>query len=134
AQAELGCGVTPYEVNSPLFTDYATKTRFLFVAKGKTIGYADDDPWDFPVGSALVKTFAMRADLRDDTSDLRVLETRVIFHEPDGWSTNTYVWSEDQKTATRDVAGPTIAMTLKGEHGETVKEQYTVPNTNECKE
>jgi uncharacterized repeat protein (TIGR03806 family) len=127
-------GVIPYEVNSPLFTDYATKTRFVFVPKGATIGYEDDTAWDFPVGTALVKTFAMPADLRAPDTALTLLETRVEFDEPDGWSLQTYVWDADQMDATLNIVGPVIPLDFKGEQGEAVHDDYTVPNSDECKE
>ena len=31
-------GVVPYDVNSPLFADYAAKRRFIYVPEGKKIG------------------------------------------------------------------------------------------------
>ncbi len=49
-------GVIPYEVISPLFSDDATKFRFLYVPKGQKITYSDAGAWDFPVGSLLIKT------------------------------------------------------------------------------
>ncbi|HVY44893.1 MAG TPA: hypothetical protein VHB21_03400 [Minicystis sp.] len=125
-------GVMPYEVNAPLFTDYTTKFRFLYLPKGKKIHYDADAAWDLPVGAALVKTFAMPADVRHPDEDLRKLETRILFHEPDGWSVNTYVWSDDQKDAKREIVGPILHLTFKGEHGETVHDAYAVPNQNDC--
>jgi hypothetical protein len=35
-----GEDVIPYDVNSPLYADYASKYRFLHVPAGKHIGYA----------------------------------------------------------------------------------------------
>jgi uncharacterized repeat protein (TIGR03806 family) len=122
----------PYEVNAPLFTDYTTKTRFLHLPKGKTIHYEADVAWEFPVGTVLVKNFAMPADVRKPTEDLRMLETRVLFHEPDGWTANTYVWSKDQKSATRVIVGQTIDLSFVGEDGKTVHDAYRAPNTNDC--
>src|SRR6185312_16128430 len=54
-------GVIPYEVNAPLFSDYAAKHRFIYVPDGKKIGYSDTDTWSFPVGTILVKTFSYYA-------------------------------------------------------------------------
>jgi uncharacterized repeat protein (TIGR03806 family) len=123
----------PYEVNAPLFTDYTTKTRFLHLPKDTTITYQADTAWDFPVGTVLVKNFAMPADVRKPTDNLRMLETRVLFHEPDGWTANTYVWSKDQKSATRVIVGQTIDVTFVGEDGKTIHDAYRAPKTNDCK-
>src|SRR6185436_2622236 len=51
-------GVVTYEVIAQLFADYAYKRRFLFVPKGKKIGYSETDRWTFPVGTILVKPFS----------------------------------------------------------------------------
>jgi uncharacterized repeat protein (TIGR03806 family) len=126
--------VIPYEVISPLFSDYATKFRFLYMPKGVTINYTDTGAWDFPVGTVLVKTFAYRADSRDPSSALRLLETRLLWREPDGWSVHTYVWDDAQKTATRNVAGPIIPSDFIDPSGQMVHNDYAVPNTAQCKE
>jgi uncharacterized repeat protein (TIGR03806 family) len=122
----------PYEVNAPLFTDYTTKTRFIHVPSGKKIHYEADTTWDLPVGSVFVKNFAMPADVRKPDDGLRMLETRVLFHEPKGWTANTYVWSADQKSATRVIVGATIPIDFVGEDGKKVHDNYQAPKTNDC--
>ena len=52
-------GVTPYSLNTPLFSDYAEKFRFLYLPKGKKIEWRDDDVLDFPVGSVLLTDFGL---------------------------------------------------------------------------
>src|SRR5438105_3611705 len=47
----------PYDLNSPLFSDYALKLRAFYVPPGKSVKYTDHGVFDFPVGSILVKTF-----------------------------------------------------------------------------
>src|SRR4051794_303275 len=44
----------PYDVIAPLFSDYTTKRRFLYVPQGKTIGYEPTGLWKLPVGSVLI--------------------------------------------------------------------------------
>ena len=51
-------GVMAYQPISPLFSDYSTKYRFIYVPQGMTIGYHNEEKWDFPAGSILVKTFS----------------------------------------------------------------------------
>ncbi len=41
--------------------DYAAKHRFVYVPKGEHATYNPDKVFDFPVGSVLIKTFAVRA-------------------------------------------------------------------------
>ena len=125
--------VTPYDVISPLFSDYTTKFRFVFVPEGEQIDYSATTAFDFPEGSVLVKTFSYRADLRDPASPLKLLETRILWREPDGWSVHTYVWNDEQSDAVSEVAGHTIPSTFIDASGTTIDNDYTVPNTNECK-
>ncbi len=50
--------VLPYVLHSALFSDYADKHRFVYVPKGKKAKFIPNQVYDFPVGSALVKTFS----------------------------------------------------------------------------
>lgn len=133
AAQEPADDLVPYDVVSPLFSDYTTKFRFAYVPKGASITYSKDGQWELPVGSILVKTFAYRADLRDDASALTLLETRLLWRQADGWSVHTYIWDAAQKEAIRSVIGPKIPSTFIDASGATVTNDYTVPNTEECK-
>lgn len=125
--------LVPYDVVSPLFSDYTTKFRFAYLPKGTSITYSATGQWELPVGTILVKTFSYRADLRDDASALTLLETRLLWRQADGWSVHTYIWDAEQKEATRNVIGPKIPSTFIDASGATVTNDYTVPNTEECK-
>ncbi|MBT8472435.1 MAG: hypothetical protein KJN99_07510 [Marinicaulis sp.] len=50
-------GVLPYDLATPLFSDYALKLRTLWTPDGKTVSYDPDGPFDFPVGTVVTKTF-----------------------------------------------------------------------------
>jgi uncharacterized repeat protein (TIGR03806 family) len=126
--------VLPFEVIAPLFSDYTSKRRFVHVPEGATIAYAATGPLDFPVGTVLVKTFSYLADLRDPTSEERILETRILHKEPAGWAAHTYVWNDEQTEATRLVAGKFVEARFVDASGATVDNLYRVPNTNECKD
>ncbi|NUP08318.1 MAG: hypothetical protein HOW73_19885 [Polyangiaceae bacterium] len=121
-----------YDVIAPLFSDYALKWRFVYVPKDQKIGYVGDDIWDFPVGTVLVKTFAYADDLAAPEGARRLLETRLLWHEPEGWTAHTYVWNEEQTEAVREVGGKFIGIDFVDANGQTVHNEYRVPNTNEC--
>ncbi len=57
-------GVVPFRLNTPLFSDNAQKFRFVHVPEGKAARYDDTEAFEFPVGTALIKTFAFPADYR----------------------------------------------------------------------
>src|SRR5438270_8713293 len=50
-------GVTPYGLNTPLFSDYAQKSRFLYLPPGTRAAYRAQGALDLPVGATLIKTF-----------------------------------------------------------------------------
>lgn len=130
---EPAAGVVPYEVIAPLFSDFTEKYRFIALPEGGQIGYRDDAPWDFPVGTILVKTFAYPFDLRAPEMGRRLLETRLIIRGEDGaWTPHTYVWNEAQTQAKRQVAGARLAVTWIDRDGVTRNVEYRVPNTNQC--
>ncbi|MFA6218455.1 MAG: SO2930 family diheme c-type cytochrome [Erythrobacter sp.] len=118
-------GVTPYRLNTPLFSDGAEKLRFVFVPKGAKARAQGEDLLDLPVGSALIKTFAFVQDGRR-----RLIETRVLLHRTEGWLALPYLWNAQQTEATLAVAGARLDLvTPKGE-----AISYRVPNKNQCKE
>ncbi len=100
--------VIPYDINSALFSDYAEKFRFIKLPAGSSAAYRSDGVFDFPVGTVIAKTFAYPRDARDPSQGRRLIETRILKHEPDGWVGLPYVWNEAQSEATLDVAGDTV--------------------------
>jgi len=127
-------GVMPYEVISPLFSDYTTKRRFVWLPEGASITYRDDGAWDLPVGAIAIKSFAYPIDERDASKGERILETRLFVHEPAGWVPHTYVWDAAQATTERKVAGAFIQASWIDATGATQQHQYAVPTASECRE
>lgn len=128
-----GPRVVPYDMNSPLFTDYAAKHRFIYLPEGEKIGYRDMGTWSFPVGTILVKTFAYPLDEADLSQGERILETRLLIHREGGWDPEVYVWNEEQTEARRDVTGETVSVTRKLADGGTMTFDYGVPTRDECR-
>ncbi len=126
--------VEPYDVISPLWSDGTFKRRFIHLPDEKTIDYASEGPWGFPVGTVLVKTFSYLHDAREPSLGERLLETRLLVHEASGWVGHTYVWNEEQTNAERKVAGADIAVSFIDAAGESQSLSYSVPNTNLCNE
>lgn len=148
----LNAGVVPYDLNSALFSDYAFKLRAVYVPPGAQIGYKADGTLDFPVGTAIAKTFyypkATGTDaaytgvvqrLQDEQGssiDLAthvLVETRILVRQSDGtWSGLPYVWDADQKDATLKIGGATAKLELVPGTGATEKFDYSVPNAQQC--
>lgn len=126
-------GVIPYQLNSALFSDYAFKARFVKLPPGVKAKYNGDDVLDFPVGTALIKNFYYPADFRNPEKDIRILETRLLLHENDGWKTLPYIWNDEQTEAYLDVAGKNIPVSWTHYDGVIKNISYSVPNMNQCK-
>jgi hypothetical protein len=116
--ARPNAGVQPYALNTPLFSDYADKDRFLYLPPGTRATFTGDGLPDLPVGAALIKTFRYGA---------VKIETRVLLHRASGWAALPYVWQGDDAVLKR--AGTRVALTVKGRSID-----YAVPNVNQCKE
>ena len=126
-------GVVPFKLNTPLYSDGAVKMRFVFVPPGKQAKYDADEAFDFPVGSALVKTFTFPADYRAPDKDLRIIETRLLLHREDGWHALAYVWNDEQSEATLKIAGARTDISTIDATGAPLSFTYAVPNKNQCK-
>jgi uncharacterized repeat protein (TIGR03806 family) len=126
-------GIVPYEMITPLFSDYAQKARFIYVPKGKTVAYQEEDVLDFPVGSCIIKNFFYYNDERIPSKGRRIIETRLLIHKNDGWETLPYIWNEEQTDATLQVAGGDKHVEWINKKGEKMTVEYTIPNKNQCK-
>ncbi len=116
--------VTGYELNTPLFSDGAAKLRYIYVPSGQKVEASGDGLLQFPVGSAIIKTFAF-----GEGEDQRFIETRVLLHRADGWLALPYKWNEEQTEARLALAGGRVPITTAS--GEEIS--YRIPNKNQCK-
>ncbi len=152
----LNEGVLPYDLNTPLFSDYAHKLRTVWMPAGKAAGWRADGPFDFPVGTIFSKTFyypragagghaVLRSDddgpdLRAgglDLSKVRLVETRLLVRREDGWLALPYVWNEAQTQAKLMRGGELVPLTLvapdRGRgNAAGVPVEYQVPDQNQC--
>lgn len=126
--------VVPYSLNTPLFSDYAEKFRFLYVPPGGKAGYTANGVLDFPVGTALIKTFGYPADMRSPDKDLRILETRLLLRRESGWIALPYVWNAERTDAVLKRGGTRLPARWIDAKGQPREISYAVPNQNQCKE
>lgn len=105
-----------YDVASPLWSDGAEKTRWLFLPDGKKIDVKADGDFDVPPGSVAVKTFSLGG---------KKIETRLFARYDDGsWAGWSYEWNDEQTDATLLESGKDKA--LPG--GQT----WTFPSRSQC--
>jgi len=133
AEQKPSGGVIPYTLNTPLFSDYAEKLRFIKIPSGMKAEFNDTAVFDFPVGTIIIKTFYFPNDFRNLLKGRRLIETRLLIHEEKGWKALPYIWNEDQTDATLDVAGETTTVSYVDLKGKKQIQNYIIPNMNQCK-
>ncbi|MGB4073652.1 SO2930 family diheme c-type cytochrome [Pseudomonas sp.] len=137
----------PYDLNTPLFTDYAHKLRTVWMPAGTAATYGDAH-YDYPVGTVLSKTFYYPKDAqgrlllneRDDRDPQRglelarvqMIETRILLKQQDGWVALPYVWDAQQQEAHLELAGDSRELSLLDAQGQTQPVAYQVPDANQC--
>ncbi len=125
--------VFPYEVNAPLFSDYAEKARFIYLPEGSKMTYRDSAAFDFPVGAVIIKNFYYPHDFSKPEKGRRILETRLLLKEEKGWKALEYIWNTEQTDALLEVAGGTFPVSWLDANGKKQEIQYVAPNLNQCK-
>jgi uncharacterized repeat protein (TIGR03806 family) len=143
--------VMPYDLNTPLFSDYAHKLRTLWLPPGSQGQYSDTQTFEFPVGTIITKTFYYpRAGAgptqvsrtydqsRDfagsglDMANVRLIETRLLVRRAQGWEALPYVWNAAQTDAELARTGDELPLELVGANGGHESFTYVVPNENQC--
>lgn len=121
--------VVGYTLNTPLFSDYAEKQRYLYVPAGQTARYDDDAVLELPIGSALIKTFGY-----GEGAAFAPIETRVLLRRASGWVALPYVWNATRSDAVLKRAGTRVPVTFTDPSGAQRKISYGVPNQNQCQD
>jgi glucose/arabinose dehydrogenase/mono/diheme cytochrome c family protein len=91
-------GLIPYDVNAPLWSDGATKERFIGLPGDGQIDFTTNRGWNFPEGTVLVKTFSLDL-IRNEPSSRRRIETRLLTKQNGQWYGYSYLWNDDQTEA-----------------------------------
>lgn len=124
--------VTPYDLNTALYSDGALKFRYVYVPAGSQAEYNGEGVFEFPVGTVLVKTFAFAADVRRPTENVRFIETRLLIRRANGWVALPYVWNAEQTEARLSVIGADVPVNFTNEEGQAIALDWAVPNVNQC--
>lgn len=88
-----------YEINTPFWSDYADKRRWISLPPGARIGFRPQGDWAIPVGTVAIKHFDLMVDERNPTRRLP-LETRILRVDAEGVATGyIYRWRPDGQDA-----------------------------------
>jgi len=120
AKNKLADGVRPFTPQFALWTDGASKKRWIYLPPDTKIDTKDMDMWNFPVGTKLWKEFSR---------DGQRIETRLLHKINDGegmqgWIMAAYIWNESQTDAVLSLPG---ASDQKGT-------SHDVPSAADCTE
>jgi len=126
-------GVVAYDLVNPLFSDHALKERYVYVPSGVGAQYSPVEAFDFPEGSALIKTFVFPADMRAPGEGGRRIETRVLLRRAEGWVAYPYIWNDDQTDAVYSPVGGRKTISTILADGTPRLIDYRIPNQNQCK-
>lgn len=89
-------GLIPYDIIAPLWSDGATKHRYLALPDDETITIDTTGDLDFPIGTVLAKLFQLEP---------APVETRLFVRHADGaWAGYSYRFTEDGSDA--QLVGP----------------------------
>jgi uncharacterized repeat protein (TIGR03806 family) len=146
----LNAGVVPYDLNTPLFSDYAHKLRTVWMPGGASAKYDPNGSFDFPVGTVISKTFyyplaknggrnSSSVARTDDQAryplaldQVRLVETRLLVRREGGWQALPYVWNDAQTDAELARTGDAKSLQLISVDGAKEAFTYVVPNENQC--
>ena len=130
ANLEPTYGVLPYDLLTPLFSDYASKQRFIWMPAGNKATYINDySILDFPVGTILIKNFYYNNVL--PLGNKRILETRLQIKKESGWVFAGYNWNSDQTEATFSLSGSFIPLDFEID-GIVRNVNYATPAASQC--
>jgi len=123
--------LVPYNVNSPLWSDGAVKSRWMALPTNTHIHYSDLGDWQFPDGTVFVKTFQLHVD-DTDPGILRRLETRLLVRDTNGYVYGgSYRWRPDYSDADLMEAGTNEDITIKTADGTRIQ-RWFYPGRQDC--
>jgi len=123
-------GVLPYDLNSPLFSDYAKKKRFVWMPDNVNAQYVNDySALDFPTGTVFLKSFYYENVQPDNNK--KILETRLMIKKESEWEFAKYVWNENQTEANLISDGSFVTLDWI-QNGSNRTVNYRIPSSAEC--
>ena len=119
-----------YEPQYPLYSDGASKRRWVYLPPGQTINTSDPDNWIFPKGTIFYKEFS----LGGQKIETRQIEKLTDANGPTAWRFSTYAWTTDQADAELAIGGfySQSPDQLARFSAASVQSVYKIPSTTTC--
>ena len=125
--------VLPYDLITPLFTDYAHKSRFVWMPEGVSATVSAEGDVEFPDQTVLIKNFYYPADFRKPDKKWDIVETRLLVKTEGEWKAYTYVWNEEDSDADFNQVGDIKQVAWMDLKGQARQVDFIIPNKNQCK-
>jgi uncharacterized repeat protein (TIGR03806 family) len=125
--------VLPYDLITPLYSDYAYKARFVWMPDSARAEVNAEGTLEFPENTVLIKTFYYPDDFRRPEGRRRLLETRLLVKRQGNWEAFAYLWNAEQTEARLNLIGDFLPARFVDERGVARRLEYVVPNKNQCK-
>lgn len=133
-------GLVPYDVNVPLWSDGAIKTRWMSVpyngapiTTNEQIGFAPTGEWTFPAGTVFVKHFDLVTDYSNPNAAKRRLETRLLVRDTNGAVYGvTYKWRGDNSDADLLTTSLNEPITITNADQSTWTQTWYYPSPADC--
>ena len=110
---EIADGITEYAPRFPLWSDGATKRRWIRLPEGEAIDTSDMNHWSFPIGTKVWKEFSKAG---------KRIETRLLWKQEEGWFHMAYAWDADQ----------TEALAVPDGERDALGTDHEIPETQDC--
>ena len=124
-------GVLPFSVNTSLWSDRATKQRWVVLPTGTTIQFRETGEWEFPPGTVTIKHFDLP--LHDTGTGLtKRLETRFMVKNDTNWYGVTYKWRDDESDADLLLQGVNQDISVFSAVGDSITQNWYYPSRPDC--
>jgi hypothetical protein len=131
--ADAERGLVPFDVNVPLWSDYAIKSRWFAIKNlTDTVGFNANGAWTFPTGMVWVKHFDIET-TRGNPATKRKLETRFLVKTANDIYGVTYRWRPDQTEAdlvAEEGMSEALSLTV---NGAPYSQTWRYPSRAECR-
>ncbi|KAB1065116.1 hypothetical protein [Salibacter halophilus] len=121
-----------YELNTPLFTDYASKQRIIKLPKGQKLDLLNNSNIDYPESTIIAKSFYYESSQLPNSGVKQIIETRLLIKNKGKWNVGVYKWNTQQTEAYLIEDGASVSMEQLLPNGSRKQFTYEIPSNSEC--
>jgi len=96
------------------------------------VGRTEQDGWNFPEETVLIKNFSMPLDDRNPAGAKKRIETRLMYLKGGAWRGYSYEWNDGETDAQLLTTGKTRPFTRIGRDGNSYNYNWNYPSRSDC--